>query len=145
MEADLDLGDKLHPIAKELNGEKLLNEQYISQKPISYSRMSYHSSSTNTILKSPMEPVIHRPTTPGQLRQTITAQQVESIVNNLTIDNIERTKSDGFENIINPSLSSNKQKKRSTSSDNNSSTSNSSASIHSSIDDLTDKNNEINS
>jgi hypothetical protein len=83
MEADLDLADKLRPSDKELSGEKLINAEYTSHK------------STN--FQSKNDPVLHRPTTPGQFRQSIAAHTVDSLANSLAIGNIYNTQSDGFQ------------------------------------------------
>ncbi|CAF0870195.1 unnamed protein product [Rotaria sordida] len=94
MEADLDLGDKLHASDKELSGDKLIVEQYTSQKMTNF-QMSYsnilHSSST-------IDPVLHRPITPGQLRHSRVAQHtIDSFANNFSIDDIHN---DEYENKI---------------------------------------------
>ncbi|CAF4368917.1 unnamed protein product, partial [Rotaria sordida] len=94
MEADLDLGDKLHASDKELSGDKLIIEQYTSQNMTNF-QMSYsnilHSSST-------IDPVLHRPITPGQLRHSRVAQHtIDSFANNFSIDDIHN---DEYENKI---------------------------------------------
>ncbi|CAF2887936.1 unnamed protein product [Rotaria sp. Silwood2] len=97
MEADLDLGDKLRPSDKELSGEKLIIDQYASQKLTNF-QMPYnnilHSSST-------IDPVLHRPITPGQLRHSKIAHTVESFANSLSIGDIDNNhNNDEYENKI---------------------------------------------
>lgn len=93
MEADLDLGDKLRGTDKELSGERLIDLQYTSQKGTAYSRLLHSSTSNAHKSKSTPDPVLQRPTTPGQLRQTNVTHTVNSLVNNLAI----RSHSDGFD------------------------------------------------
>jgi hypothetical protein len=117
MEADLDLGDKLRPSDKELSGDNLIIEQYTSQKSTSYNNILYSSSRNDIKSKSTIDPVLHRPTTPGQLRQSLTTHTVDSLANSLAPDTMYRSRSDGFENTLFSSstkktLSSNDQKKQ---------------------------------
>ena len=90
MEADLDLGDKLRASDKELSGDQLIGKQYIWQKGMKYSSIS---SLADYSTKNKIEPVLHRPVTPGQFRQ--------SNFNSLT------TPSEGFEQIKSIHRSSN--------------------------------------
>jgi hypothetical protein len=122
MEADLDLGDKLRSTDKELSGERLIDIQYTSQKPMSFNNISYSSSANDH--RSSMEPVLHRPTTPGQLRQSNTAHRVDSLANNLAVN----SNSDGFDNQIRQA----EQEKQTHSDNHERSKSNSSESIDSS-------------
>jgi hypothetical protein len=143
MEADLDLGDKLRPSDKELSGDKLIIEQYTSHKPTSYNSILYSSSTNNFKPKSIIDPVLHRPTTPGQLRQSMAAHTVDSLANNLATSNIYRSQSDGFENTLlsastKKQLSSDEQEKQTNTDDNDRTTSNSSASTHSSASSIAD-------
>ena len=95
MEADLDLADKLQPIDQELNGDDLIFAQYSSQNPPTNNvRKSY-----NNILyaSSVHDPVLHRPTTPGQLRQSIAAHTVDSLANSLAIGDVFHSQGNGFE------------------------------------------------
>jgi hypothetical protein len=135
MEADLDLGDKLRASEKELSGERLINEQYASQKIIFNNNILY--SSTNDFKsKSTIDPVLHRPTTPGKLRQSHAAHTVDSLANSLIIG----SESDGFENITKNPLVSTNQKKQSNSITNDTPRSISSASAHSSTSSTFDLN-----
>jgi hypothetical protein len=149
MEADLDLGDKLHSSGKELSGDQLIIEQYTSRQPISYNNILYSSSTNDMKSKSTIDPVLHRPTTPGQLRQSVAAHTVDTLAKSLATGTMYRSQSDGFDNTLFPnstkksSLSSNEQIKQI---NDDRTRSNSSESIHSStssIADLTNKNNEI--
>lgn len=95
MEADLDLADKLQPLDQELSGDDLIFAQYSSQNPTTNNvRMSYN----NTLYASSVnDPVLHRPTTPGQLRQSIVAHTVDSLANSLAIGDMFHSQSNGFE------------------------------------------------
>jgi len=143
MEADLDLGDKLRASDKELSGDKLIIEQYTSQKPTTYNSILYSSSINNFKSKSTIDPVLHRPTTPGQLRQSMAAHTVDSLANNLATGNMYRSQSDGFENTLfsgstKKQFSSDDQQKQTNNVNNNRTTSNSSASTHSSASSIAD-------
>jgi hypothetical protein len=146
MEADLDLGDKLRASDKELSGDKLIIEQYTSQKSKSYNHILYPSSTNDFKSKSTIDPVLHRPTTPAQLRQSIAAHTVDSLANSLAIGDMYTTESNGFENTIFPGsikqpLSSNDQQKQRNSVDNDPPRSNSSASLRSSRSSIIDLSN----
>ena len=93
MEADLDLGDKLRGTDKELSGERLIDLQYTSQKATAYGKLLHSSTSNDPKSKSTPDPVLHRPTTPGQLRQTNATHTVNSLVTSLAV----RSHSDGFD------------------------------------------------
>ena len=95
MEADLDLADKLQPLDQELSGDDLIFAQYSSQNPTTNNvRKSYN----NTLYASSVnDPVLHRPTTPGQLRQSIVAHTVDSLANSLAIGDMFHNQSNGFE------------------------------------------------
>ena len=108
MEADLDLADKLQPIDQELTGDDLILAQYSSQnlpQPTttttnfrkSYNNILYASSTSDFKNKSIIDPVLHRPTTPGQLRQSIVAHTVDSLANSLAVGDILHSQSNGFE------------------------------------------------
>lgn len=106
MEADLDLGDKLRGTDKELSGERLIDLHYTSQKATAYSRLLHSSTSNDRISKTTPDPVLHRPTTPGQLRQSNATHTVNSLVNSLAV----RSQSDGFDNLTKkPSLGATNQ------------------------------------
>jgi hypothetical protein len=107
METDLDLADKLQPIDQELSGDDLILAQYSSQNPSqstgttnfrkSYNNILYASSTSDFKSKSIIDPVLHRPTTPGQLRQSIVAHTVDSLANSLAVGDILHSQSHGFE------------------------------------------------
>jgi hypothetical protein len=106
MEADLDLADKLHAIDQELGGDDLMLAQYTSQKSTtttttniqkSYNNTLYASSISDFKSKTTIDPVLHRPTTPGQLRQSIAAHTVDSLANSLVIGDVFHSQSNGFE------------------------------------------------
>jgi len=111
MEADLDLADKLQAIDQELSGDDLILAQYSSQNPPqpppttttttnfrkSYNNILYASSTNDSKSKSIIDPVLHRPTTPGQLRQSIVAHTVDSLANSLAVGDIFYSQSNGFE------------------------------------------------
>jgi hypothetical protein len=104
MEVDLDLADKLHPIDQELSGDDLILAQYSSQNPFpttnaqkSYNNILYASSTNDSKSKTTIDPVLHRPTTPGQLRQSIAAHTVDSLANSLAVGDIFHSQSNGFE------------------------------------------------
>ncbi|CAF3759797.1 unnamed protein product [Adineta steineri] len=99
MEADLDLADKLRATDKELSGDILIDEHYISQK-IPLNNKLQRATTNNMKYKSTNDPVLHRPTTPGHVRQSMAAHAVDSLVNSLAIDDLYRSHSDGFESII---------------------------------------------
>jgi hypothetical protein len=134
MEADLDLGDKLRPSDKELSGERLINDQYTSQK------------STN--FQSRNDPVLSRPTTPGQLRQSLAAHTVDTLANSLAIGDVYNTQSDGFQHTIlgnstkTPSKQTNSVETLNEHDQSASPRSNSSASIRSSVSSVLELNNE---
>ncbi len=107
MEADLDLADKLHALDQELSGDDLMLAQYSSQKlpssttttnvQKSYNNILYASSTNDSKSKTTIDPVLHRPTTPGQLRQSIAAHTVDSLANSLAVGDIFHSQSNGFE------------------------------------------------
>jgi hypothetical protein len=111
MEADLDLADKLQAIDQELSGDDLILAEYSSQNPPqpptttttttnfrkSYNNILYASSTNDSKSKSIIDPVLHRPTTPGQLRQSIVAHTVDSLANSLAVGDIFYSQSNGFE------------------------------------------------
>jgi hypothetical protein len=106
MEADLDLADKLHAIDQELSGDDLMLAQYSSQKlpsttttnvQKSYNNILYASSTSDFKSKTTIDPVLHRPTTPGQLRQSIVAYTVDSLANSLAVADLFHGPSNGFE------------------------------------------------
>jgi hypothetical protein len=103
MEVDLDLADKLHAIDQELSGDDLMIIQYSSQKSTttnvqkSYNNILYASSINDFKTKTTIDPVLHRPTTPGQLRQSIVAHTVDSLANSLAVGDIFHSQSNGFE------------------------------------------------
>ena len=130
MEADLDLGDKLRGTEKELSGERLIDTQYTSQKVISHNRLLYSSSMDDQKSKSTPDPILQRPTTPGQMRQSNAILAVNSLANSLAV----RSHSDGFENQMKkPSMVVTDQDKQT---DRERLKSHSSESIQSSISDL---------
>jgi hypothetical protein len=88
MEADLDLADQLKPADQELFGDDLMLANYgpsmptvQTQKP--YNNALYATSINDFKSKSIIDSVLHRPTTPGQLRQSIAAHTVDSLANSL--------------------------------------------------------------
>lgn len=106
MEADLDLADKLNPSDQELNGDQLMFTKYSSQKTVMTTARSVQKSYNNTIYSSTMndfkirsmvDPVLHRPTTPGQFRQSIVAHTVDSLANSLAVGDIFHSQTNGFE------------------------------------------------
>ena len=105
MEADLDLADKLHAIDQELSGDDLILEQYTSQIPTttitnvqkSYNNTLYASSTNDFKSKTTTDPVLHRPITPGQFRQSIAAHTVDSLANSLVVGDIFHSQRNGFE------------------------------------------------
>lgn len=104
MEADLDLADKLKPSDQELGGDDLMLEQYGSQKinsqvEKSYNNTLYASSVHDFKAKTTIDPVLHRPTTPGQLRQSIVAHTVDSLANSLAVGDMFHSQSNGFEHF----------------------------------------------
>ncbi|CAF1197448.1 unnamed protein product [Adineta steineri] len=99
MEADLDLADKLRATDKELSGDILIDEHYISQK-IPPNNKLQRATTNNMKSKSTNDPVLHRPTTPGHVRQSMAAHAVDSLVNSLAMDDLYRSHSDGFDSII---------------------------------------------
>jgi hypothetical protein len=103
MEADLDLNDKLHAADKELSGDNLIIEQYSSQKATNnstpYNNVLYQSSTNDFKSKTTTDPVLHRPTTPGQFRHSVAAHAVDSLANSLAIGDLYNSHSTGFENI----------------------------------------------
>ena len=150
MEADLDLGDKLHSSGNELSGDLLIIEQYTSRQPISYNNILYSSSTNDMKSKSTIDPIVlHRPTTPGQLRQSVAAHTVDTLAKSLATGTMYRSQSDGFDNTLfhnSTKKSSSPSNEQQIQINNDRTRSNSSASIHSStssIADLTNKNNEI--
>lgn len=80
MEADLDLGDKLRASNKELSGDKLIDEQYTSQKLANF-QISY----SNMVQSSAMDPLLNRPITPSQYRHSRMAHTIDSFANSLSI------------------------------------------------------------
>lgn len=93
MEADLDLADSLKTSDGELSGDQLMLEQYSSERKTlhvqkSYNNLLYTSSINDLKSKSIIDPVLHRPTTPGQLRQSIVAFTVDSLANSLAVGDI---------------------------------------------------------
>ncbi|CAF3282228.1 unnamed protein product [Rotaria socialis] len=106
MEADLDLADQLKTMDQELNGEDLMLAKYTSQKPAatanihkSYNNTLYASSINDIKPKSIIDPVLHRPTTPGQFRQSIVAHTVDSLANSLAVGDIFHSQTNGFEQL----------------------------------------------
>ncbi|CAF2360770.1 unnamed protein product [Rotaria sp. Silwood2] len=102
MEADLDLADKLHAIDHELSGDDLMLKRYALQKPItntqkSYNNTLYASSINDFKSRTSIDPVLHRPTTPGQLRQSTVAHTVDSLANSLAVGDIFHSQINGFE------------------------------------------------
>lgn len=105
MEVDLDLADKLQAVDQELSGDDLMFAQYSSQKPLttatsvqkSYNNILYASSTNDFKNKTITDPVLHRPTTPGQLRQSIVAHTVDSLANSLAVGDMFHSQSNGFE------------------------------------------------
>ena len=107
MEADLDLADKLQAVDQELSGDDLILAQYSSQNPPatttatnvqkSYNNNLYASSTNDWKSRASIDPVLHRPTTPGQLRQSIVAHTVDSLANSLAVGDIFHSQSNGFE------------------------------------------------
>lgn len=93
MESDLDLADSLKTSNGELSGDQLMLEQYSSERTNlhvqkSYNNLLYTSSANDFKSKSIIDPVLHRPTTPGQLRQSIVAFTVDSLANSLAVGDI---------------------------------------------------------
>ncbi|CAF5198424.1 unnamed protein product, partial [Rotaria magnacalcarata] len=106
MEADLDLADQLKTMGQELNGDDLMLAEYTSQKPTatanirkSYNNTLYASSINDIKPKSIIDPVLHRPTTPGQFRQSIVAHTVDSLANSLAVGDIFHSQINGFEQL----------------------------------------------
>ncbi|CAF1025663.1 unnamed protein product [Rotaria sordida] len=104
MEADLDLADKLHAIDQELSGDDLILKKYALQKTItntqkSYNNILYASSINDFKSRTSIDPVLHRPTTPGQLRQSIVAHTVDSLANSLAVGDIFHSQNNGFEQL----------------------------------------------
>ena len=99
MEADLDLADKLRATDRELSGETLIKEHYISQKS-SFNTILRRTSANNTKSKSTAEPVLQRPTTPGQLRQATATHAIDSLAQSLALGDVYNSQSDGFESTI---------------------------------------------
>lgn len=108
MEADLDLADKLHPVDQELSGDDLMLVKYAPQKPTTATTMNTRKSYNNTLYassindlknKSMIDPVLHRPTTPGQLRQSTVAHTVDSLANSLAVGDIFYSQTNGFEQL----------------------------------------------
>jgi len=105
MEVDLDLADKLNAIDSELSGDDLMFAQYSTQKPLttatsvhkSYNNILYASSTNDFKSKITNDPVLHRPTTPGQLRQSIVAHTVDSLANSLVVGDMFHSQTNGFE------------------------------------------------
>ena len=106
MEPDLDLADKLQPTDQELGGDDLILAQYSAQNPSqptatnfrkSYNNILYASSTSDFKSRSIVDPVLHRPTTPGQLRKSIVAQTVDSLATSLTVGDVPHGQSNGFE------------------------------------------------
>jgi hypothetical protein len=102
MEADLDSADRLQPVNKELIGDELMSQQYSSQsshtslvKP--YNNALYTSSNHHMKSKSMIDPVLHRPTTPGQLRQSIVAQTVDSLASSLAVGEMFHSQTQPFD------------------------------------------------
>lgn len=122
MEADLDLADKLQTIDQELCGDDLMLVKYSSQTTAptapatsaaqkSYNNTLYASSISEVKSKSVADSVLHRPTTPGQLRQSIVAHTVDSLANSLAVSDIFHSQShtaaqpNGRHNLFTPSAS----------------------------------------
>lgn len=99
MEADLDLGDKLRATEKESSGDQLISKQYLSTKG---NKRLYGSSMDDYSTKTKVDPVLQRPTTPGQLRQSITSQAVDSIAQSFAKNQMYHSRSGGFENTLGP-------------------------------------------
>jgi len=110
MEADLDLADKLHPNESELSGDDLISKQYSSQNfsttnvQKSYNNILYASSTTDLKLKASVDPVLHRPTTPGQFRQSIVAQTVDSLANSLAVSDVFHSQTNGQSSYLSTSM-----------------------------------------
>jgi hypothetical protein len=103
METDLDLADKLQAIDQELSGDGLMLAKYASQVTTnvqkSYNNILYASSTNDFKTKTMIDSVLHRPTTPGQLRQSIAAYTVDSLANSLVVGDIFQSHSNGFEQL----------------------------------------------
>jgi hypothetical protein len=107
MEVDLDLADKLQAIDQELSGDGLMLAKYSSQVTTtnttnvqkSYNNILYASSTNDFKNKTMIDSVLHRPTTPGQLRQSIAAYTVDSLANSLVVGDIFQSHSNGFEQL----------------------------------------------
>lgn len=105
MEVDLDSADKLQAIDSELSGDDLIFAQYSSQKPLttatsvhkSYNNILYASSVTDFKNKTINDPVLHRPTTPGQFRQSIVSHTVDSLANSLAVGDMFHNQTNGFD------------------------------------------------
>ena len=105
MEADLDLADSLKASEEEFSGDELMLEQYSSQrtnqsvaKP--YNKLLYASSTHDFKSKSVIDPVLHRPTTPGQLRQSIVAFTVDSLANSLAVGELFQNQGNGHQPLF---------------------------------------------
>lgn len=92
MENDLDLADKLQPYESELGGDDLMKQKYalaeqtrmsFIQKP--YNNILYVSSVSDVKSRSLIDPVLHRPITPGQLRQSTVAHTVDSLASSFAV------------------------------------------------------------
>ena len=106
MEADLDLADRLQTTGQELSGDDLIQEHYASEKAAVPSKAVVHRPYNNALYassvddfrsKSHVDPVLHRPITPGQLRQSVVTHTVDSLVNSLAISDIFHSPSNGSE------------------------------------------------
>ncbi|UJR25899.1 hypothetical protein I4U23_007247 [Adineta vaga] len=105
MEADLDLADKLQIIEQELSGDDLMLVKYSPQTNTtptpfvqkSYNNNLYASSIHDFKSKSVVDSVLHRPTTPGQLRQSIVAHTVDSLASSLVVGDFFHNHSNGFD------------------------------------------------
>ena len=108
MEADLDLADQLQTTDQELSGDDLIQEHYAPEKAPAttkavvhrpYNNALYASSVDDFKSKSHVDPVLHRPITPGQLRQSVVTHTVDSLVNSLAISDVFHSPSNGSEQV----------------------------------------------
>ena len=109
MEADLDLADKLKATDQELSGDDLMFAKYASEKTTTNPKKSYNNTlyapSTNDFKsKTTIDPVLHRATTPGQLRQSIVSHTVDSLANSLAAGDIFHSQNSGLDQLNSNSL-----------------------------------------
>jgi hypothetical protein len=69
MEVDLDLGDELRARDNEYSGDQLIDKQYCSHHD---KHRRWTSSMSNVKRRISRDSVLHRPTTPSQIRQSTT-------------------------------------------------------------------------